>query len=223
MHQPQKVRRNCFCKNFWSTFLVQLFERACCSYIPPHFTRMQREVVSIYGQESPGWIYLKKNLSLFLFWKYPDTSIFLVSLIGQWIPDGKGRGIARAIKNKYFIFETLQKMVTKLRQFKKLKSREGSRQNSFFFLNRPTFVTIFVEFKKLKCFFFLIALAIPCPLLSEIHWLINWTKKVELPGYKKKKVTSLNILAIPDHVTRKSRTGQGLFKIKAWDKYNWEP
>ena len=28
-------------KNLWSTFLVQLFKRFCCSYVPPHFTIRQ--------------------------------------------------------------------------------------------------------------------------------------------------------------------------------------
>ena len=38
MQQLPRVHRNCSCKTFWSTFLVQLFERACCLYMPPHFT-----------------------------------------------------------------------------------------------------------------------------------------------------------------------------------------
>ena len=34
---PQ-VHRNCSNKSFLSTFLVHLFERICCSYMPSHFT-----------------------------------------------------------------------------------------------------------------------------------------------------------------------------------------
>ena len=46
-------------------------------------------------------------------------SIFLVKLIGQWIPNGDGQGIARDIKKIVFIFKTRQKMVTKWGQFTK--------------------------------------------------------------------------------------------------------
>ena len=41
MHCFPKVHRNCSCKTFWSTFLVLLFVRACCWYVPPHFTIKQ--------------------------------------------------------------------------------------------------------------------------------------------------------------------------------------
>ena len=34
MHHLQEVHRHCSCKTFWSTFLVLLFERACCFYVP---------------------------------------------------------------------------------------------------------------------------------------------------------------------------------------------
>ena len=48
------------------------------------------------------WEGSRKNLSLFFFfWKYTETSTFLAKLIGQWIPHGDGRGIARDMK-KYF-------------------------------------------------------------------------------------------------------------------------
>ena len=36
MHHLPEVHRKCSCKTFWSTFLVLLFERACCSYVPLH-------------------------------------------------------------------------------------------------------------------------------------------------------------------------------------------
>ena len=58
-------------------------------------------------------------------WKYTETLFFLVKLIGQWTPDGDGRGIARDIKKNIFIFKTRQQMV-KFGQFKKLNFREGS-------------------------------------------------------------------------------------------------
>ena len=61
-----------------------------------------------------------------LFFKYTETSIFLVKLIGLWIPDGDWRRIARDIKKNIFIFKTRQEMITKLGQFKKLKCREES-------------------------------------------------------------------------------------------------
>ena len=56
------------------------------------------------------------NLHFFCCWKYTETIIFLVKFIGQWIPNGDGRGIARDIKK----IKTGQKMVTKLGQFTKL-------------------------------------------------------------------------------------------------------
>ena len=37
MHHIPKVHRNCDCKTIWSTFLVLLFERACCLYMLPDF------------------------------------------------------------------------------------------------------------------------------------------------------------------------------------------
>ena len=76
-----------------------------------------------------GYPYL--ILSLFCCWKYTETSIFLVKLIVQWIPDCDGRGIARVIKKIILIFKTWQKMVTKFGQFKKLKCREGSQLCKF--------------------------------------------------------------------------------------------
>ena len=88
-------------------------------------------------------------------------------------------------------------MVTKLRQFKKLKCREGSRKNSSI-LNCPDFVTIFLEFWNFK-YFFLKALAILLPSPSRIHWPINFTKKIEVSGYFQKKIknTSLNRVIHP--------------------------
>ena len=72
-----------------------------------------------YGQESRGWISIFKLVTFCCCWKYTKTSIFLVKLTGQWIPNCDGRGIARDIK-KNFIFKTWQKTVTNLGQFTKL-------------------------------------------------------------------------------------------------------
>ena len=44
----------------------------------------------IYGQESTGWISLFKLVTFFFFLKIYRNVIFLVKLIGQWIPDGNG-------------------------------------------------------------------------------------------------------------------------------------
>ena len=46
MHHLPEVHRNCSCKTFWSTFLVLLFVRACCSYAPLHVTIRQCMVYS---------------------------------------------------------------------------------------------------------------------------------------------------------------------------------
>ena len=113
-----------------------------------------------YGQESPGWISLFK-LVTFLCWKYTETLICLVKLIGLWIPNNKGRGNARDIKKIIFIFKSRQKMVTKLGQFSKLSKL----CYHFFF-----------EFWKLKFFFFYIP-SYPRPSPSGIHWSINFGKK----------------------------------------------
>ena len=51
-----------------------------------------------------GYPYI--NLSYF---KHTETSIFLEKLIGQWIPDRDGRGIARDIKKNYFHIQNLTK------------------------------------------------------------------------------------------------------------------
>ena len=125
------------------------------------------------------------HLSFALFcccWKYTETSIILVKLIGQWIPDGNGRGIARDIKKNCLYCQNLSKMVTKFGQFKKLKCREGSN-----FVNCPNIVTIFCWVLKMKIIF-LISLAIIRPSPSEIHWPINFTNKIDASVYFQKKL-----------------------------------
>ena len=55
-----------------------------------------------------GYPYI--NLALFFFFEYPETSIFLVKMIGRLIPDGKGRGNARNIfKNVTFFLNSTKK------------------------------------------------------------------------------------------------------------------
>ena len=56
MHHIQEVNRNCSCKTFWSNFLVLLFERACCSYVPLHFTIRQWYGKSSFSVYSLGQI-----------------------------------------------------------------------------------------------------------------------------------------------------------------------
>ena len=57
----------------------------------------------------------EKLVTFFVVENIQNRDFFLVKLIGQWIPDHDGRGIARDIKKK-IIFKTRQKMVTKLGQ-----------------------------------------------------------------------------------------------------------
>ena len=77
------------------------------------------------------------NLSFFFcFWKYTETSIFLEKIIGQWIPERDGRGIARDIKKKYFYFKNLTKMVTKFGQFKIWNDPSLLFSFDFFFIYR---------------------------------------------------------------------------------------
>ena len=59
----------------------------------------------------------------------------------------KGGGLLGILKKNIFIFNTLQKMVTKLGQFTKLKCQEGSRKIY------PNFVTIFCKVLKIKMIF----------------------------------------------------------------------
>ena len=49
MHHLPEEHRNCSCKTFWSTCLVLLFERACCLYVPLHFTIRQCPVCRIFN------------------------------------------------------------------------------------------------------------------------------------------------------------------------------
>ena len=62
-----------------------------------------------YGQESPGWIPLFKLVTFSFFENIQKRQFFLVKLIGHWIPNGDGRGIARDIKKKLFNFQNSTK------------------------------------------------------------------------------------------------------------------
>ena len=75
------------------------------TYVDVHY----KKNISPYGQESPGWISLFKLVTFSLFLKIYRNIIFLVKSIGQWIPDGDGRGIARDILKKIFLFSKLNK------------------------------------------------------------------------------------------------------------------
>ena len=43
---PPPHKKSCSWKTFWSTFLVQLFERVWCSYMPPHGYQVNRRKVT---------------------------------------------------------------------------------------------------------------------------------------------------------------------------------
>ena len=92
--------------------------------------------MDIYGQESPGWISL---LKLVFFFKYSETSLYLVKLIGQWIPDRDGQEIARDIKKKIFSFSKLdRKWLQNLDNLNSWNVEKGPN-----FVNCPNFITIF--------------------------------------------------------------------------------
>ena len=57
-------------------------------------------------EKGPGTLLFPSVLHNFFFcWKYTELSIYLEKLIGQWIPDRNGRGIARDIKKNNFQFQ----------------------------------------------------------------------------------------------------------------------
>ena len=111
----------------------------------------------------------------------------MVKLIGQWISDRDGRGIARDIKKKYFHFQNLTKIVTKFGQFKKLKCRGGSHlcklsQLCYHFL---------VAFWKWKYFFYDIP-SNPLPIAVRNSLTNQFYRKTFLYIFKKKKITSFS-------------------------------
>ena len=92
-----------------------------------------------------GYPYI--NLALiFFFLKYPETSIYLVKMIGRWIPDGEGRGNARNIFKNINCVSNSTKKGTMLGPFKRLKYREGSREklHFFFFFWKNRKISIFL-------------------------------------------------------------------------------
>ena len=107
-------------------------------------SKPDKKYIHMVRNHQDGYPYI--NLALFLsFWKYPETSIFLVKIIGRWIPDGEGRGSTRNIFKNIFFFSTSTKKVTMLGPFKRLKYREGSREklHIFFFWKNPE-ISIFL-------------------------------------------------------------------------------
>ena len=90
----------------------------------------------------------RKKTCIFFVENIQRFQFFLVKLIGQWILNRKGRGIAKNIWKNYLNFQTLKIIVTKLRQFKKLKCREGSK----LFKIVPTLLLFFVEFENENIF-----------------------------------------------------------------------
>ena len=131
-----------------------------------------------YGRESPGWISLFKLVTFSFSFKYPETSIFLVELISQWIPDGEGQGIARDIK--------------KIFSFVKLNLQCGAYFYISAFLNCTKFLTIFVKFWKYIYIFFNIPIY-PSPFavwnsLTNKSYQKNWSFWI----FSSKKVTSFS-------------------------------
>ena len=86
MHCFSEVHRNCSWKTFWSTFLVLLLLRACCWYVPPHFTITQF-FLHIFGL---GFFFIfpldHVNLSSFSFSKF--FFFFLLENINLEVPNG---------------------------------------------------------------------------------------------------------------------------------------
>ena len=104
------------------TKLIRCLICQICPDTTSHMVRNHRD----------GYPYI--NLALFFFfWKYPETSIYLVKMIGRWIPDGEGRGIARNIFLNIIFFSNFTKKVTMLGPFKRPEYREGSGKKLHFF------------------------------------------------------------------------------------------
>ena len=73
---------------------------------PINFTKKLR-FLDIFNKKSDKFFWdpsLHFSFAFFCCWKYPETKFFLVKLIGQWIPDGEGRRIARNIHKIIFSF-----------------------------------------------------------------------------------------------------------------------
>ena len=112
------------------------------------FSKLDKKMVKKLGQFAKlKWPYSSLQFCTFFYFFFENIQncqFFLEKLIGLWIPDRDGRGIARDIKKLVFIFKTGQKMLTKFGQFKKLKCPN--------FVNCPKFVTMFC--RVLKMIFF---------------------------------------------------------------------
>ena len=174
------------CVSEWHTIPAQWpWRTGAAALVPAGHTSLsssQLVSLSLWLNIWSGWISLFKLVIFFVCWKYTETSIFWVKLIGQWIPDGDGRGLARDIKKNIFIFKTRQKMVTKLGQFTKL----GPFSTFQLFKLSKLCYHFCCQVLKIEIFF-LISLAIPRPLWSGIHWPINFSKKSDVSVYFQQK------------------------------------
>ena len=69
-----------------------------------------QKIVTKFGQfKKLKWPFSSLQFCIFFCWKYTELSILLEKLIGQWIPDRNGWGIAEDIKKKLFSFSKLTK------------------------------------------------------------------------------------------------------------------
>ena len=148
-------------------------------------------------------VYYAPRLHFYCCWKYTESSIFWEKLIGKWILDRDGMGIARDILKKYLDFQNATKncniqsrsgihwLINFSKEkwqfciFSKTKKMQNWREEKghFSFKNCPNFVTIFCQVLKIKIIFFWISLAIPRPLQSGIHWPNNFSKKIDVSVY----------------------------------------
>ena len=64
-----------------------------------------QKMVTKFGQfKKPKWPFSSLQFCTFFCENIQNPHFFLEKLLGQWIPDRDGRGIARDIKKKYFHF-----------------------------------------------------------------------------------------------------------------------
>ena len=96
--------------------------------------------------------------------------------------------VRNSLTNKFFQKNWQFSIFSK--QTKKCKTEVKRRVIPAFEIVQTLFNTIFCQI--LKMIFFLISLAFPCPLRSGIHWQTNFSQKIDVSVFKKKKkMTSL--------------------------------
>ena len=79
MHQLPKRHKNCSCKTFLSTFLVQLLERFCCSWMHPNLTIRQWGVL-------PEWRSFHTGDMRRVFLPCVDSSMVVhATICGEWV------------------------------------------------------------------------------------------------------------------------------------------